>query len=70
MADYSKMMTINLCNLLPVRTLDGGRAFHAFSRTQRFIAAGGCLAAYFLVRAQHSSMHLRFAIGIQDAVRL
>jgi len=30
---------INLFNLLPVWTLDGGRAFHAMSRMQRWLAA-------------------------------
>jgi len=37
---------INLFNLMPVWQLDGGRAFHALNRTQRWIAAsvaGGAL---------------------------
>ncbi|MFY9823468.1 MAG: site-2 protease family protein [Thermoanaerobaculia bacterium] len=41
---------INLFNLLPVWQLDGGRAFHAFSRPQRFLAAAGLGVAWFLTK--------------------
>jgi len=37
---------INLFNLLPVWQLDGGRAFHALSRPQRWIAAAGLAVAW------------------------
>jgi Zn-dependent protease len=39
---------INLFNLLPIWTLDGGRGFRALSRKQRLIAAGVVLGAWFL----------------------
>ncbi len=38
---------INLFNLLPVWTLDGGRAFHALSRVQRFAGAAAAGAAWY-----------------------
>ena len=37
---------INLFNLLPVWTLDGGRAFHAMSRNQRWAAAAAVGSAW------------------------
>jgi Zn-dependent protease len=37
---------INLLNLLPVWQLDGGRAFRALTRRQRWIAAGGLMAIW------------------------
>jgi Zn-dependent protease len=39
---------INLFNLLPIGTLDGGRAFHALSRPQRALAAASVAAAWFI----------------------
>jgi Zn-dependent protease len=39
---------INLFNLLPVWTLDGGRGFRALSRKQRMIMAGVMLGAWFM----------------------
>ena len=39
---------INLFNLLPVWTLDGGRGFRALSRKQRWIIAGVMLGAWFM----------------------
>jgi Zn-dependent protease len=38
---------INLFNLLPLGTLDGGRGFHAMSRAQKFLAAAVVAAAWF-----------------------
>jgi Zn-dependent protease len=38
---------INLFNLIPVWTLDGGRAFHALSRAQKWMMAGVAAAAWF-----------------------
>ncbi len=38
---------INLFNLLPIATLDGGRGFHALSRLQKFIAFAAVAAFYF-----------------------
>jgi Zn-dependent protease len=37
---------VNLFNLIPIWTLDGGRAFHALSRIQRWLAAGVAAAAW------------------------
>lgn len=39
---------INLFNLLPVFTLDGGRGFHAMSRMQKLLAAATVGGAWFL----------------------
>lgn len=39
---------INLFNLLPVWTLDGGRGFRALNKQQRFIACGVIFGAWFL----------------------
>jgi Zn-dependent protease len=39
---------INLFNLLPIATLDGGRGFHALSRLQKLVAAVIVAAAWFL----------------------
>ncbi len=39
---------LNLFNLLPLGSLDGGRAFRAMSRNERLIAAGVLLGAWFL----------------------
>jgi len=41
---------INLFNLLPVWQLDGGRAFHALSRPQRFVAAAALGVAWLFTR--------------------
>jgi Zn-dependent protease len=41
---------INLFNLLPVWTLDGGRAFHAMSRPQRWIAALALAGGWAIAR--------------------
>jgi Zn-dependent protease len=41
---------INLFNLLPVWQLDGGRAFHALSRPQRFLAAAALGATWFFTK--------------------
>ncbi|HEY2589554.1 MAG TPA: site-2 protease family protein [Tepidisphaeraceae bacterium] len=41
---------INLFNLLPIGTLDGGRAFHALSRPQRVLAACAVGAAWFITK--------------------
>src|SRR4029453_7457017 len=41
---------INLLNLLPVWQLDGGRAFHALSRTGRFVVAASIGAAWYFSR--------------------
>ncbi len=38
---------INLFNLLPVGTLDGGRGFHAMSRVQKFLAAATVAGAWY-----------------------
>jgi Zn-dependent protease len=40
---------INLFNLMPIWQLDGGRAFHALSQGQRWIAAATVLAAWYAV---------------------
>jgi Zn-dependent protease len=37
---------INLFNLLPIGTLDGGRGFHALSRLQKFLAVAAVAAAF------------------------
>ena len=39
---------INLFNLLPFGTLDGGRGFHAMSRLQKFLAVAAVAGAFFL----------------------
>ncbi len=39
---------INLFNLLPIGTLDGGRGFHSLSRGERFIAAAAVGIAWYL----------------------
>jgi Zn-dependent protease len=39
---------INVFNLLPIGTLDGGRAFHALSRIQMVMATGAAVVGYFL----------------------
>ena len=41
---------INLFNLLPVWQLDGGRAFNALARNQRWFAAAGLMAAFLVVK--------------------
>ena len=38
---------INLFNLLPIGTLDGGRGFHAMSRGQKLLAAATVAAAWY-----------------------
>lgn len=38
---------INLFNLFPIWTLDGGRGFHAMSQLQKFLAAATVAAAWF-----------------------
>ena len=37
---------INLFNLIPFGSLDGGRAFHALSRLQKFLAVASIVAAF------------------------
>ncbi|MHB0961066.1 MAG: site-2 protease family protein [Pirellulaceae bacterium] len=39
---------INLFNLLPIISLDGGRGFHAMSRAQKLVAAATVAAAWYL----------------------
>jgi len=39
---------INLFNLLPIASLDGGRGFHAMSRPQKFLAAATVAGAWYL----------------------
>jgi Zn-dependent protease len=51
---------INLFNLLPVATLDGGRGFSSFTRTQRWLAAA-LLAA--LWAATHEGLLLLLVLG-------
>lgn len=41
---------INVFNLIPVWQLDGGRAFHAFTRRQRLLALVLVAAAWFIAR--------------------
>jgi Zn-dependent protease len=41
---------INLFNLLPIAPLDGGRAFHALARPQRWLAAAALGAAWAISR--------------------
>jgi Zn-dependent protease len=41
---------INLFNLMPLGTLDGGRGFHALSRGQKLAAAATVAAAWYLTR--------------------
>lgn len=50
---------INLFNLLPVWQLDGGRAFNALSRPQRWIAAAGLAVAWI---ASHEGLLVLLAI--------
>jgi Zn-dependent protease len=38
---------INLFNLLPVASLDGGRGFHAMNRPQKFLAAATVIGAWY-----------------------
>jgi len=40
---------INLFNLLPIGTLDGGRGFHAMSRVQKLLAAATVAGSWFFV---------------------
>ena len=56
---------INLFNLLPVWQLDGGRAFHALTRAQRWMAAG-VLGAGWLV-ASHGLLMLLGAVAVWRA---
>lgn len=51
---------INLFNLLPVWSLDGGRAFRAFDRTQRFIALGLTLVLWLVT---HETMFMIVGLG-------
>jgi Zn-dependent protease len=39
---------INLFNLLPIGTLDGGRGFHDMSRSQKLLAAATCAGAWLV----------------------
>lgn len=39
---------INLFNLLPISTLDGGRGFHALSRSQKLLAAATVAACWYV----------------------
>jgi Zn-dependent protease len=55
---------INLFNLLPVWSLDGGRAFNALSRRQRLLCASALGAAWFL-----TSETLLLVLAIVAAVR-
>ncbi len=41
---------INLFNLLPIAPLDGGRAFHALAKPQRWLAVGSLAAAWAISR--------------------
>lgn len=41
---------INLCNLLPLWQLDGGRGFRPLSRLQRYFAALGIIALWLVTR--------------------
>jgi Zn-dependent protease len=50
---------INLFNLLPVWQLDGGRAFNALSRPQRWIAAAGLTVAWI---ATHEGLLVLLAL--------
>lgn len=52
---------INLFNLIPVWQLDGGRAFHAFTRQQRGIALVAVLLMWALTE---ESMLLFIALGV------
>jgi Zn-dependent protease len=38
---------INLFNLIPIGTLDGGRGFHALSRLQKFLAVAAVAGAFY-----------------------
>jgi Zn-dependent protease len=38
---------INLFNLLPISSLDGGRGFHAMSRLQKVLSAATCAGAWY-----------------------
>lgn len=51
---------INLFNLLPIWTLDGGRAFNALSRPEKWLAAGVVTAAWFYT---HEGMLLLLMIA-------
>lgn len=55
---------INLFNLVPVWQLDGGRAFHALTRYDRWLAAGAILLAWF-ASAESLLVLLAIAAGVR-----
>ena len=55
---------INLFNLLPFGSLDGGRAFNALTKSQRLLLAGVIFAAWFL-----SGESLLLLLGIAAVMR-
>jgi Zn-dependent protease len=58
---------INLFNLLPIWTLDGGRGFRALSRKQRLIACGVIAGAWFLT-AENMLLLLLIAAGVRTFI--
>jgi Zn-dependent protease len=55
---------INLFNLLPVWQLDGGHAFEALSKSERWVASGAVLAAY-LATGEHTLVLVMLGCGWQ-----
>jgi Zn-dependent protease len=55
---------INLFNLLPIASLDGGRAFHAMSRGQKLLAAATVAGAWYFTKYANQEDGLLILIGI------
>lgn len=60
---------VNLFNLLPISTLDGGRGFHAMSRLQKFLAAATVACAWYYTKLYYTNDGLLILIGLVCAGR-
>ena len=60
---------INLFNLIPIWQLDGGRGFRSLTRLQRWLAAAGAGAMYYVTGQEHSQNVFLLIIAICAAGR-